>query len=68
MRYYTYEELANLIKQQLKAENPNVKPNIKNIGLWLKSNGYIKIRRQIDKVRKVYYYLPDKENLTENID
>jgi|GEM_PF-4969702 hypothetical protein len=22
---------------------------------WLKSNGYVKIRRQIDKVRKTYY-------------
>ncbi len=64
MKYYTYEELENLATQLLKAENPYVKPNIKNIGLWLKKNGYKKIKKQINKERKIYYYLPDTRNLT----
>jgi len=67
MKYSTYEELEKFATQQLKAENPNVKPNIKNIGLWLKRSGYIKIKKQIDKERKIYYYLPDVENINEKM-
>lgn len=67
MKYYTYEELENLATQLLKSENPYIKPNIKNIGLWLKKNGYKKIKKQIDKERKIYYYLPDAGNISEKM-
>jgi len=56
MKYYTYEELKKFVIGILKTENPSLKPNAKNIGLWLKENGYTKIRMQVDKERKFYYY------------
>ena len=56
MKYYTYEELKKFVIGILKTENPSLKPNVKNIGLWLKENGYTKIRMQVDKERKFYYY------------
>lgn len=67
MKYYTYEELENLVTPLFKAENPYIKPNIKNIGLWLKKIGYKKIKKQIDRERKIYYYLPDAENIREKM-
>jgi dissimilatory sulfite reductase (desulfoviridin) alpha/beta subunit len=56
MKHYTYEELQKFVTGILKTENPSLKPNTKNIGLWLKKNGYIKVRKQVDKERKIYYY------------
>jgi len=40
MKYYTCEELQKFVAGILKTENPNLNPNAKNIGLWLKKNGY----------------------------
>lgn len=56
MKHYTYEELKQFVTDVLKKENPSLKPNAKNIGEWLKKNGYTKVRKQIDTERKFYYY------------
>lgn len=66
MKYYKYEELEKIAEKQLRAENPHTQINIKTIGLWLKKSGYKKIRKQINKERRLYYYLPDDEK-TNNI-
>ena len=56
MKYQTYDELKEFAAEKLKIENPCLKPNAKNIGIWLKRNGYIKVRIQVNQERKIYYY------------
>ena len=49
----TFQEL------QLIAIKNGVPDNKTEIGIWAKSNGYFKIRKQKDKKVKIYYF---KEN------
>ena len=44
MKYQTYDELKGFASGKLEIENPCLKPNAKNIGIWLKKNGYVKVR------------------------
>ena len=50
---YTYERLKRLAVQ---SGNPD---NKVSIGFWIKSKGLKKIKKQVDKVRKIYY-VPDE--------
>lgn len=65
MNHFKYEELEKFVTKQLRKENPQTKVNIKNIGLWLKKNGFKKVRKQTDKERRLYYYLPDSTILND---
>ena len=65
MNYFTYEELEKFVIKQLEKESPQVKSNIKNVGLWLKKNGFKRIRKQTDNERRLYYYLPDTDILND---
>lgn len=52
MPYYTYEELRN---QALK---DGIRDNKIHIGVWIQQQGYIKIIRQKNRIRKTYYLRP----------
>ena len=56
MKYYTFDELKEFATEKIKIDKPHQKLNIKNIGIWLKKSGYIKVRKQIENERKLYYY------------
>lgn len=50
MRYYSFDELKEI------ALKDNITGNKVVIGIWAKMNGFIKIKKQIDKQRKILYY------------
>ncbi len=50
---YTYERLRQLAIQS------GIPDNKVSIGFWIKSKGLKKIKKQVDKVRKIYY-VPDE--------
>lgn len=50
--YITYAELVELAKSK------GINPTKVSVGIWADQQGYIKIRKQIDKVRNTYYYKP----------
>ena len=52
---YTYERLRQLAIQS------GIPDNKVSIGFWIKSKGLKKIKKQVDKVRKIYY-IPDKDS------
>lgn len=49
MKYYTFNEVRKL------AIKNNSKDNKVSVGIWAKLNGYIKIKKQIDKHRIILY-------------
>ena len=51
---YTYEHLRRLAVQS------GIPDNKVSIGFWIRSKGLKKIKKQVDKVRKIYY-IPDKD-------
>lgn len=51
---YTYEQLRRLAVQS------DIPDNKVSIGFWIRSKGLKKIKKQVDKVRKIYY-IPDKD-------
>lgn len=50
--YITYAELVKIAKSK------GIKQTKVSIGIWASQNGYLKKRKQIDKVRHVIYYKP----------
>mgnify|MGYP000149677927 CR=1 FL=1 len=48
--FISYDELVELLKSK------GIKPTKVSIGIWASQNGYLKIRKQKDKVRTTYYY------------
>ncbi len=50
---YTYEQLRRLAVQS------GIPDNKVSIGFWIKSKGLKRIKKQVDKVRKIYY-VPDE--------
>jgi len=58
MKHYTCEELQKFVTGILKTENPNLKPNAKNIGLWLKKNEYSQAveRQRIPNKKKLQFW------------
>ena len=50
---YTYERLRQLAIQS------GIPDNKVSTGFWIKSKGLKKIKKQVDKVRKIYY-VPDE--------
>lgn len=50
----TYNEI------RLLAIHNGIADNKVSIGIWLKMQGYKKVRKQIDKIRKIYYTLDKK--------
>ena len=50
--YITYDELIELAKSK------GIKPTKVSVGIWADQQGYIKIRKQKDKIRTTYYYKP----------
>ena len=46
---YTYEQLRRLAVQS------GIPDNKVSIGFWIRSKGLKKIKKQVDKVRKIYY-------------
>lgn len=49
MKYYTFNEVREL------AIKNDSKDNKVSVGIWAKLNGYIKIKKQIDKHRIILY-------------
>ena len=50
--YITYDELIELAKSK------GIKPTKVSVGIWADQQGYIKMRKQKDKIRTTYYYKP----------
>ena len=55
---YTYERLRQLAIQS------GIPDNKVSIGFWIKSKGLKKIKKQVDKVRKIYY-VPDENTRSQ---
>lgn len=47
---YTYEEL------KLQAIDAGIRDSHIHISVWLQQQGYIKLRKQINRIRKTYYF------------
>lgn len=65
-KYYTYEEIKPIALQAMREKLQNSEhkylgnieiqfDNKVDVGIWLKQNGYVRIRKQINKERKFYY-------------
>ena len=50
--YLSYSQLRQL------AILKGIKPTKVSVGIWADQQGYIKIRKQIDKKRNTFYYKP----------
>lgn len=48
----TYSELLEIAKMN------GIRPTKVSVGVWADQQGYIKIRRQIDRKRYTFYYKP----------
>lgn len=48
--YLSYSQLRQL------AILNGIKPTKVSVGIWANHQGYMKVRKQIDKVRTTYYY------------
>lgn len=53
MKYYTFNQVREL------AIKDNSNDNKVSIGIWARLNGYIKIKKQIDKHRITLYIRPN---------
>lgn len=53
---FTYEQLRQLAVQSGIADNKV------SIGFWIKAQGLKKVRKQINKKRKIFYYKDEKES------
>ncbi|MDH6535622.1 hypothetical protein M2101_002308 [Parabacteroides sp. PM5-20] len=49
---YTYEELRP------QAIDAGIKDSRIHISVWLQTQGYIRLRKQINRIRKTYYLKP----------
>lgn len=52
--WITYSELVELAKSK------GIRPTKVSVGIWADQQGYVKIRKQIDKKRNTYYYKSKK--------
>lgn len=67
LKYYTYEELRPIalkdmrdeffskLKYQFLGDKEKLFDSKLEIGKWIDRNGYVKTRKQINGIRKVYY-------------
>lgn len=65
-KYFAYEEIKPIALQAMREKLLNseykylgninkVFDNKVDVGIWLKQNGYVRIRKQINKEEKFYY-------------
>lgn len=59
MKYYTFEELKEI------AFNNGVIGNKVTIGIWARMNGYLKKKKQINKLRITLYFNMNEYNTTK---
>lgn len=59
MKYYTFEELKEI------AFNNGIIGNKVTIGIWARMNGYLKKKKQINKLRITLYFNMNEYNTTK---